>query len=76
LSAVKHRINDLGVKVAKLPHNSDWTPINRGTEAIRAEVAQRLGIAPHQCIRGDLLVTARVRTNEVLRAEYDRKAPK
>jgi hypothetical protein len=54
----------------------DWTPINRGTEAIRTEVAQRLGIVPHQNIRGDLLVTARVRTNEVLRAEYDKRHPK
>jgi hypothetical protein len=54
----------------------DWTPINNGREAIRTEVAQRLGIRPDQCIRGDLLVTARIRTNEVLRAEYDRKAPK
>jgi hypothetical protein len=54
----------------------DWTPINRGTEAIRTEVAQRLGIRPDQCIRGDLLVTARVRTNEVLRAEADKRSPK
>lgn len=46
-----------------------WTRINRGTEAIRSEIAERMGICEGQTIRGDVLVTARVRTNEELRRE-------
>jgi hypothetical protein len=51
------------------PGKRRWTSINGGREAIRSEVAASMGIRPGQCIRGPVLVTARVKTNAINRED-------
>jgi hypothetical protein len=51
------------------PGTRRWTPINGGREHIRSEVAASMGIRAGQCIRGPVLVTARVKTNALNRGD-------
>jgi hypothetical protein len=51
-------------------HPGSWVWVNTRTavpEGIPSEVAERMGIREGQTISGDVLVTARVRTNEINR---------
>jgi hypothetical protein len=49
------------------PPAGSWTRINSGSEGIRREVAERMGIREGQELRGPVLVTARIKTNALNR---------